>query len=322
MLGAQLLDRGQVLGRVGRAEVGDRAVEVPPAVAVGDEAQPVVRVPGRGEDRLAGARRQRPRRARVARRRHPQLGPVPGHVRVVPAGEGEPEPVRGHPRERVEVVARGDHHGRLRAVERQFDDGVLRFRAAVVDLAHAEERLAVRGQLEVGITERRGLVRLRRDRDRLAAQLQPVDAVVGEVGVDDELRPEHLPGAAAVLVHAGPHVGPGRRHLFRRAALGPPHQGVATALVGPSLGPPDGAVGGQRRAAQPDAAAGDDARLDRRAPGPVGSDLGHQTRSSPGGLAATLGRSGSPSPIVVAPSLRLTSDRSATTSRSACVATS
>src|SRR6202000_2220939 len=136
--------------------------------------------------------------------------------------------------------------------------------------------------------------------------------LVGDVDVDDELRPEQPPGAAAVLVHAGADVGPGRRHLFRLAAPRAPHQGAAPALGGAPLRPPDGAVGGDRRAAQPPAAARHVGGRDRRAPGSIGSDRGHQMTSSPGGLATTLVRSGSPPPTIT----------SASTSRSAPVSTS
>ena len=79
---------GLLAGQLHRLAVLD-AVEVPPAVAVGDEVQPPGRVPLGLEDRLGRAAGDAPGLAGVRERRQPELGPVPGHVRVVPAGPGD-----------------------------------------------------------------------------------------------------------------------------------------------------------------------------------------------------------------------------------------
>ena len=268
-LGGQLVDRGRLARRGADVRLGARPadrpgdpVEVPEAVAVGDEVQPPVAVPRRREDRLASPAgdqaRRAPRSLRTLRPTYvthrvtkvgasdPELGPVPGHVGVVPAGPADRRAVGGEAREGVEVAAGGDHSRLGRAVDRQRHHLVLRFAVGAVDLAHADDGGAVGRGVHVGIAQRRRALGRRRDRLRLAAQRQPVEAAVGEVGVDDDVGRGEGPGAAAVLVDPGADVGARRRHLFRRAALGPAHQCRAPALGRPSLGPPDGAVGGDR----------------------------------------------------------------------------
>ncbi len=237
--------------------------------------QPPGGVPLGLEDGLGRPAGQQPRRAGVLERREPQLGPVPGHVGVVPAGPGEAGAVGAGAGEGVEVAAAGQHPRRGRAVERQRHDLVRRFALAPVHLAHADDGGAVRRHPHVGVAQGRRLVRPRRDRNRLLAEPLSVEALVGEVDEEDEVGRGQRPGAATVLVDAGADVDAGGGDVFRGPARRPAHQGHPAALVGPPLAPPDAAVGGQRRRPQPPSRAGHRRRRDRRAPGPVGSDLAH-----------------------------------------------
>ncbi len=99
---------GPLGAELGRA-LAIEAVEVPPAVAVGDEVQPSCGVPGGLEDRLLRAAGEAPGGGRVGERGEPELGPVPGHVRVIPAGPGEQRAVGAESREGIEVAAGGEH---------------------------------------------------------------------------------------------------------------------------------------------------------------------------------------------------------------------
>ncbi len=261
LLGGQLRDLAALV-----------AVEVPPAVAVGDEVQPALGVPLGLEDRLLRPAGDQARVGRVLQRRDPELGPVPGHVRVVPAGPGEPAAVGADPGEGVEV-APGGEHGRLAgAVEREGDDLVLGF-ALAVDLAHADDRAPVRGEPHVGVAQGAGALGLGADRDRLLAEALAVEPLVGEVDEEDEVVGDQRPGAAAVLVDAGAGVHPRRRHVFRLAARRPPHQHHAPALGRPPFAPPDGAVAGQLRRRQPPS------RLRRRRRGRSASARSRRGRS-------------------------------------------
>ena len=82
--GELLVGREQRLRRLaGQAEL----VDVPPAGPVGGHVEARVVLPERGQHRLPDAALEQPALARhpVLDRRDPQLGAVPGHVRVIPA---------------------------------------------------------------------------------------------------------------------------------------------------------------------------------------------------------------------------------------------
>ena len=125
-LGGQWGERGDggcaVRARRRHRRMALDTVQVPPAAAVADEVQPAVRAPGRLKDALGGAAGDAPLRGEPSggrQLRHPQLGAVPRHLRVVPAEPGEPPPVGAEARRRVEVVAAGHDAGRGRSVGRQ-----------------------------------------------------------------------------------------------------------------------------------------------------------------------------------------------------------
>ncbi len=252
------------------------------------------------EDRLLGAAGDQAGVGHVIQRRDPELGSVPGHVRVVPAGPGEPAAVGADAGEGVEVAPAGEH-GRLAGpVEREGDDLVLGF-AGAVDLAHADDGAPVWSEPHVGVAQAGGAVGRGRDRQRLLAQLLPIEPLVAEVDEEDEIVGDQRPGAAAVLVGAGAHVDFGWGHLFGSADRGRhfirlgvemttaiAHQHHAPALAWPPFAPPDGAVAGQLRRGQPPSRRGDDRGSDRRAPGAVGGDRRH--RCSLGPTVAELAR--------------------------------
>ena len=134
--------------------------------------------------------RGRRRRSRAAagsvERRHPQLGPVPGHVRVVPAGQGEPAAVRADPREGVEVAPPREHGRLVGPVERQGDDLVLGF-AARRATSRTQTTVRPSGASRSRRSAGRRALGLGRDRDRLLAEPLPVEPLVGEVDEEDEV---------------------------------------------------------------------------------------------------------------------------------------
>src|SRR3546814_13932442 len=86
-------------------------LEGPPAGPVGNVEQLAVGRPFRLEDRFAGAAGDAPRTTEVSVVRdlgNPQLGPVPGHVGMVPGDPGEPPPVRRQTRRCVEIRTRSE----------------------------------------------------------------------------------------------------------------------------------------------------------------------------------------------------------------------
>jgi hypothetical protein len=261
--------RGQPLDRPALV-----AEEIPPAVAVRDEVQPALGVPLGLEDRLRGAAGDQAGVGRVLERGDPELGPVPGHVRVVPAGPGEPAAVGADAGEGVEVAPAGEHGRLAGAVEREGDDLVLGF-AGAVDLTHADDGAPVGAEPHVGVAQAGGALRLGRDRDRLLAEPLAVEALVGEADEEHEVVGDQRPGAAAVLVGAGAHVDVRRRHRFGLAAGGAAHQHHPPTLGRPPFSPPDGTVAGQLRRRQSPARRGDHSGVDRRAPGAVGGGGGH-----------------------------------------------
>ena len=214
--------------------------------------QPALGVPLGLEDRLLGPPATRRRVGAVLQRRDPELGPVPGHVRVVPAGPGEPAAVGADPGEGVEV-APGGEHGRLAgAVEGERDDLVLGFAARRGPRAR---RRRVRPSGRAGCRRsagRPGLSGSAADRDRLLAEPLAVEPLVGEVGEEDEVVGDQRPGAAAVLVDAGADVGSRRRHRLRArrrpgAASAPRARPRPAALRAHQTAPSPASCGAARR---------------------------------------------------------------------------
>ena len=129
---------------------------------VGGHVQARVVLPQRGQHRLPDAALEQPALAGhpVLDGGDPQLGAVPGHVRVIPRDPGQPAAVGRRGREREEVRA-GDQGpdrrrvGRRRAVQRdghdRAGDG-----AAVVALQHAPDLRVARREHEVGVAQRAG----------------------------------------------------------------------------------------------------------------------------------------------------------------------
>ena len=125
-----------------------------------------VGAPLRLPDRLARAAGHQPRLVRGVERRHPQLGAVPRHVRVVPAGPRERRAVRAEAREGVEVAARGEHARLAVAVGGQRHQLVRGLAVLAVGLAHAHDQPPVGAHAAVGVADRAGPRRLGRDRPR------------------------------------------------------------------------------------------------------------------------------------------------------------
>ena len=129
-----------------------RAVEVPPAGAVGDEVQHRVGRPFGLEDRLIRPPGDMPRLHQLPIGidvRHPQLGASPGHAWLVPRQPTELTAVGAHARRGVEVVA-AHQRSRLAAAQRHVPQVVADGRAGVV-LDDADHALARTVQRHVGV---------------------------------------------------------------------------------------------------------------------------------------------------------------------------
>ena len=219
------------------------APRVPPAVRVRHEQQGAVRGPQRvlhgdaGGRVGAGAVDEHPLldqvRPVVVEAGDDELGPVPGHGRLVPLHPGA-DAVGAHGRVGVEVVPGGEHGSRVgrAAGPGQGDearDDVLR---VGVVLAHRQDD-AERGARRGGRVAHQGIGRSERHRP---AALERADHLLGR-GVDpDDDAVAGGPGAASVLVDARPHVGRGWGQLDDGVA-GPAQQRHAGTLLGARLEP-------------------------------------------------------------------------------------
>ena len=256
--------RELLLGRVeGLRRLADQAhlVEVPPARPVGDHVQAGRVAPQGRQNRFLHAALDQPAPAghAILDRCHPQLGPVPGHARMVPADPGQALAVRGRRGERVEVragdkLADGRGIRRRGAVERDADDGPDHL-AVVMPLLDAPHLGAVGGEGEVGETERRlprAPARPGGQRARIAAapavgpgrvqQVEPLIGMVREHDRDPAAGGRHRQvGQAAVLVHPGPGVPrlgqqrtpPGRPHRDARSSPALPRRAGVPATTRP-----------------------------------------------------------------------------------------
>ena len=245
------------------------AMEVPPPVGIGDTPQGPVRGPGGLERGAARAPRDSGRSAGhpdSVELGQPERRTVPRHVRLVPREPREVPSVRARGGRGIEVMAGGEH--RLGAVvHRDRDQLVDRRRIPAVRLAHGEESSPSRvegqvpepGRARRGEGSRRPGVRLRVD---------PPVRVVRE--------PEPVPGqgmrAAAVLVHAGPHVERGRSEVLDPPRSIGSNEHVAPPFPGAALEPGDAApVQADRR--EPDRLGNDGVGSDRGRPGSEGECL-------------------------------------------------
>jgi hypothetical protein len=284
-------ERSSVLGRLlvhgddGTAVDRD-AHEVPPAAPVADREEGVVVEPlglehGLGDRPGEHARGTRP--AGVGEVGDPELGAVPGHLRMLPGDIGQSSAVGREPRVGDEAGSADD-----RPDARQVGGGgpveghghdVARHRPGPVRLAHGDHLVAADAQLaEAGLAARLGRDRGEGHRRR-GALVEAVEPLVAELREDEGAGIRHGPGAAAVLVHAGAGVPGLRQHVDRCAVRpGPPH-GEPSALVGPLLEPPhlvaDPGPAGDRMPLARELPRGD-----RRDPGSVGG-RGHHGTTGP-----------------------------------------
>jgi hypothetical protein len=172
----------------------------------------VVVAPDGREHRLPVAARDDPVVCHIADRRHPKLGAVPRHPRMIPADPGQPGAIRRRGREGEEVRTAHQYPdgvgiGGGRPVQRHGHDRS-GDPAAAVPFPYAPHLGAVRGQHEVGEPVGRVIVGRRRQRARLAGFRSVPGAIkplVGEVREDEAIR-QRQEGLAAVFVHAGPGV--------------------------------------------------------------------------------------------------------------------
>ncbi len=267
----------------GLLAIGVKAIEVPPAALVGHEIELPVGRPGRLHDRLAWAAGDPSGVAELgilADLGEPELGPVPGHVRVVPAEPGELPAVRAEAGRAEEVVAGGQlAAGVALLVEPDRDDTVDRFARGSVVFAHGEDASTAGIELEIGVTQ--PLVRGRRQRYRRARCRQAMEALVGEVDRDDHAVPDRI-GAAAIFVDPRADVEGRRRQVGGRPVQGPSHQHGAAAFLRPDLEPP-GDLAVEHWLRQSDLGGGDQTGRDRRSPTAIACNPWHAFRLLAGG---------------------------------------
>ena len=273
------------------------AVEIPPAAPVRDEVQHTVGAERWLVDRLVAAASQLaniPESTRLAPGRaplrnelaDPELGPVPGHLRMVPRGPDQVTTIGAQPWIRDEVMSAHQHDGLARPVCRETDDLVSCLDPFGVGLADAVESTPVGGELEVGVPKSARAVRLRADGCGPASDPLPVHALVFEVRKEDGAAGRSV-GAASVLVNQRPGVVAGRRHVGDGTVGRAPHDHAATALHRARLDPVEVLIG-YAHLAELDGALHQRLGGDLRLPGSVGCDLlvGHGRRSIPSGARA------------------------------------
>ncbi len=246
-------ERGQ---RTGLARSGRPASKVPPAGLVGREHQVTVVCPISAVNRRPVATGHEYLVAEpcvVEQGGCTQLGPIPGHVRVIPPEPTEPATVGGDPGTGDEIGAAGQDFQSVaisngRPVGRHGNDHVERFAPVGFDgfrlvvLHHTDHPFAVRRFAAVG--EPKTMMNPRRgcDRRRRGVSLGPggeaIDALVVPVGEVDRCWPcggrvTEPPSPSTVFVGTGSGVEP------RIEAIQPvANQRRPTALGRPQLAPP------------------------------------------------------------------------------------
>ena len=248
------------------------AVQIPPAAAVGHEVQQAAGRPLGLADRLVQAAGDQAAVDQAAVLRdvgHPQFRALPGHARMVPAQPGQLAPVRGQARRRIKIVA-VDEDG-FTAIEAHRADRVDRIGfAGQVVFAHRDQAIPRTVGHEVGVAH--GF--FSRDHDGLAARLDPVQVVVGEMREPDRAL-VHRIRAAAVLVHAGADVKRDRREFgggIGAIAGAPALQGHAARFAG-AAGQPQHICTVERDVRQRRGAGRHHGGADRGSPGAAGSGL-------------------------------------------------
>ena len=173
---------------------------------------------------------------RVAAGVDDEPGGVPRHVGVVPLQPAERPSVGAPARIGHEVGPADDDLGRRRLAGGEAHDRVDRFGAVGrVGLLDAQQRRAVGRHVAVGVAQAPGDRRLRRQRHRLAAGTDAVEALRRPVG-EPQHAVGHPPGAAAVLVHGGAGVPRCAEDLGRRRRRGP--AAARRCAHPPRVGPP------------------------------------------------------------------------------------
>ena len=160
-----------------------KAIQIPPATAVGNEMQYALRRPLRLANRDVAAAGDLARRTQAAVNAHvgqPQLGALPRHLRMIPAQPCQLRTVRRQARRGVKIVTFDQHcYLAVGAVDIDRAKHVLRVVMARVrmQLAHADQALAPLVDDEIGPAP---AVRWRQWRSHCAIALQ-IDPVVRKV---------------------------------------------------------------------------------------------------------------------------------------------
>src|SRR5262249_23647776 len=250
---------------------GAPTVEGPPAGAVGHEKDNTVRRPVGLEARVtapAGHAFAVTQRAVRQELTHPQFGPVPRHVGVIPGEPRQARAVGTEPRRRVEVVA-GNQYFAVAARQRdahQRVDGFTSRRRVI--FADANEPAAAAVHYRVRVAEGRG----GRQRLRRGVTDLTVEPLVGKVR-EIECAVAARESAAAVLVHARARVERRRGHITAASVRGPAYDDAAPAFGRAQLGPVD-ILAVESDLPEPDRGGDDQVRGDRRLPRPVRRNLG------------------------------------------------
>ena len=222
-------------------------VRQPPATAVVDEDQGAVPAPVRLSDRSPGSPGHGHRRSEhdslgaLLDHRDPQLGPVPGHRRMVPGDPGETGSVRGGPWRRDEVRALVEDLDSSGAVGRDRHQRV-RGRP-VVELLDADQPPPARGRASVREAAARGAaVGGQGFGGARRFERTPVPALVGLVDVV-EGRARDGGGSAPVLVDPAADAHLGWREILGGAPGPRPDHHLPAALGRTALAPVDRVVG-------------------------------------------------------------------------------
>src|SRR5262245_28184632 len=205
---------------------------------------------------------------------HPKLGPVPGHIRMIPLKPGQTRTFRIQPRRRIEIRAAGEPDLRARPAQRYPDDRVDRFasRRRMI-LAHADHPVTPAVNHAVGVTH----FSFRRYSLRLSGAVEAIHSLVGEVREID-CAVAYGKTAAAVFVDARASVERRRREVSRFTIRLKFNNQLAAFLSRPGLNPVDvGAMNSDLT--QTDSPGDDQIRSDLRFPGTVARDLRFRHRS-------------------------------------------
>jgi len=217
--------------RPGARIVGLRPIQVPPAGAIRHEVQHTVRRPGRLEHRLTGPSghalscHDLSLRVEVA---DPQLGAVPGHLRMAPLQPGQELSVGRDDRIGVEIGTLDQHRAMpvmVAAIRGHGDNRGPRLARTVARiLAHHHQSASPAIDTRLGEGTAPG-----RQRMWCASSWRRIQPLVGKMrGIDDTRIDADRP--AAVLVRMRPGVEVRRQHLVHRALRPCTHHDRPTGL--------------------------------------------------------------------------------------------